>query len=312
MNLVQWHITSQPPSDLCPNTMGSTFYHQGIHSFIGAYKVLAHIVKHSGTFLSALEEAVAGQVSADKVTWSEPLIEALNSTKEALSTAKVITLTQPDNFLWIVTNGAVKNNGLQAILYMTSGNSNPKLVGFFRTKLHKCQPTWMPCEIEALCIAAAIKHDSLFIVQSSKETSVFTDSKPCVRAYEKLYRGEFSTSIRMPTFLTPVSHFHVSVCHLKGDASLSSDFSCRNAAPCNQHNCLTCSFAAQVEDSIVQSISVHDVIKGNITLPFTAHSTWQSIQADDPDLRRTQAHLRQDTRPHGLKNPPKGPTASKV
>ena len=29
LGLVQWHITSQPPSDLCPHTIGSTFYHQG-------------------------------------------------------------------------------------------------------------------------------------------------------------------------------------------------------------------------------------------------------------------------------------------
>ena len=155
----------------------------------------------------------------------------------------------------------------------------------------------MPCEIEALCIAAAIKHHSLFIVQLSKQTSVLTNSKPCVQAYEKLCRGEFSTSAQVSTFLTAVSHFHVSVRHLKGDANLPSDFSYRNAAPCNQPNCQICSFVAQVEDSVIQSISVHDVIKGNITLPFTTHSTWRSTPADDPDLRRTQAHLRQGTRP---------------
>ena len=134
----------------------------------------------------------------------------------------------------------------------------------------------MQCEIEALCIAVAIKHFSLFIVQSSKQTSVLTDSKPCVQAYEKLCRGKFSTSARVSTFLTAVSRFHVSVRHLKGDANLPSDFSCRNAALCNQPNCQICSFVAQVEDSVVQSISLHDVIKGNITLHFTTHSTWWS------------------------------------
>ena len=101
----------------------------------------------------------------------------------------------------------------------------------------------------------------------------------------------------MSTFLTAVSRFHVSVRHLKGGANLPWDFSCHNAAPCNQPNCQICSFVAQVEDSVFQSTSVHHVIKGNITLPFTTHSTWQSTQADDPDLRRTQAHLRQGTRP---------------
>ena len=74
-------------------------------------------------------------------------------------------------------------------LYITSGSSKPKLAGFFSAKLRKRQPTWMPCEIEALCIAAAMKHYSLFIVQSSKQISVLTDSKPCAQAREKLCRG---------------------------------------------------------------------------------------------------------------------------
>ena len=34
------------------------------------------------------------------------------------------------------------------------------LAGFFGAKLRKHQVTWLPCEIEALCIAAAIKHFS--------------------------------------------------------------------------------------------------------------------------------------------------------
>ena len=39
---------------------------------------------------------------------------------------------------------------------------------------------WLPCEIEVLCIGAAIKHFSPYIVQSSHTTQVLTDSKPCV------------------------------------------------------------------------------------------------------------------------------------
>ena len=77
---------------------------------------LARVVKHSSTFWSALEEAVASQVSIDNIAWSEPLIKAFNSTKEALSAAKVITLPQPDDFLWIVTDGTVKNDGIGATL----------------------------------------------------------------------------------------------------------------------------------------------------------------------------------------------------
>ena len=58
-----------------------------------------------------------------------------------------------------------------------------------------------------------------------------------------------------------------------------------------------CSFVAQTEDSVVHAISVHDIINGNINLPFTTHSTWRSTQAEDLALRRTQTHLKQRTQP---------------
>ena len=270
---------------------------KGLRSFIGAYKVLARVVKHCSHFLSPLEEAVAGHKSADKITWSEPLIQAFHTAKSALSTTQVITLPRSGDHLWIVTDGAVKNYGLGATLYITRGNSKPQLAGFFSTKLRKRQPTWIPCEVEALCIAAAIKHYSPYIIQSSEQASVLTDSKPCVQAYEKLCRGEFSTSSRISTFLTAVSRFHVSVRHLKGDANLPSDFSCRNAPPCEEPSCQICSFVATIEESVVQSITVADIVNGNANLPFTTRSTWRSTQADDPDLRRTLTHMRQGTRP---------------
>lgn len=47
------------------------------------------------------------------------------------------------------------------------------------TKLHDYR---VKIQIEALCIAAAIKHFSLFIVQSLKQSQVPTVSKPCVEA----------------------------------------------------------------------------------------------------------------------------------
>ena len=50
------------------------------------------------------------------------------------------------------------------------------LAGFFSAKLRKHQVTWLPCEIEALCIAAAVKHFSAYIIQSTQRTCVLADS----------------------------------------------------------------------------------------------------------------------------------------
>jgi len=57
------------------------------------------------------------------------------------------------------TDGAVKKHGIASTLYVIRGNKL-KLAGFFSAKLRGHQITWLPCEIEALSIAASIKHFS--------------------------------------------------------------------------------------------------------------------------------------------------------
>lgn len=79
------------------------------------------------------------------------------------------------------------------------------LSGFFSAKLRGRQVTWLPCEVEALSIAVAIEHLHPYIVQSIHKACILTDSKPCVQAFEKLCRGEFSASPRVSTFLSTVS-----------------------------------------------------------------------------------------------------------
>ena len=68
---------------------------KGLRSFLSGYKILAHIIKHCSHFLSPLEDAVGGHASADKITWSEALLQTFNSAMAALSTAHAITLPRP-------------------------------------------------------------------------------------------------------------------------------------------------------------------------------------------------------------------------
>ena len=49
-------------------------------------------------------------------------------------------------------------------------------------QLRKHQVTLLPCEIEALAIAAAINHFAPHIIQSPHTTEVRTDSRPCLQA----------------------------------------------------------------------------------------------------------------------------------
>ena len=133
-----------------------------------------------------------------------------------LQTNQTIHLPQPSDQLWIVTDGAVKAHGLGATLYITRSDNKPLLAGFFSAKLKKRQMDWLPCELEGLCIAASIRHFSPYLIQSVPVGCLLTDSKPCVEAFQKLKRGEFSASSRLTTFLTAASRYQLSIRHLQG------------------------------------------------------------------------------------------------
>ncbi|XP_053402590.1 uncharacterized protein LOC128557938 [Mercenaria mercenaria] len=146
-------------------------------------------------------------------------------------------------------------------------------------------------------IGASVKHFSPYLIQSSKTACVLTDSQPCVQAIQKLYRGEFSASPRVTSFLSIVSRYQVSVKHLAGSANVPSDFASRNAPECTEEKCQICTFIQVMEDSVVRSIKVDDILNETSRLPFTTRSAWRDIQADCPDLRRVHSHLKQGTRP---------------
>ena len=267
-----------------------------LRSFIGAYKVLARVIPNCSTFLAPLDDAVAGQPSNELITWSDNLSAAFREAQSALSTNRTITLPRPDDLLWIVTDGAVKKPGIGATLYVTRGD-RLHLAGFFSAKLRGSQISWLPCEVEALSIAVATKHFSPYIIQSNHNACILTDSKPCVQAFEKLCRGEFSASPRVSTFLSVVSRFQASVRHVSGSAILPSDFSSRNAPLCQDNTCQVCSFIHRTEESVVRQASIQDILNGNARLPFTTRTSWLAIQSECKDLRRTHAHLAQGTRP---------------
>ena len=267
-----------------------------MRSFIGAFKILSRVLPHCAHLISPLDNSIAGKQSQDHIDWTDDLRDAFKTAQRALSQNRSVILPKPDDQLWIVTDGATKTGGLGATLYATR-DGKLRLAGFFSAKLRKQQIDWIPCEVEALCIATALKHFSPYVTQSLHHACILTDSKPCVQAYEKLCRGEFSSSARVSTFLSIVSRFQASVRHLAGSVNLPSDFASRNAPDCLVEGCQICSFIARLEDSTVRSVNVRDVVSGVVKLPFTSRPAWKSIQSECADLRRARAHLTQGTHP---------------
>ena len=273
-----------------PNTVSR------MRSFVGAYKVLARVIPGCSAHLAPLDDITAGRQSQETIAWTDELRDSFLKAQRALSSARTIMLPKPDDQLWIVTDGAVREPGIGATLYVTR-EEKLHLSGFFSAKLRGSQATWLPCEVEALSIAAATKHFSPYIIQSNKNACILTDSKPCVQAFEKLCRGEFSASPRVSTFLSVLSRYQASVRHVAGSAILPSDFASRNAPPCQYETCQVCSFIMRTKESVVRMTSIQDVLDGNVRLPFTSRAAWLAVQSECPDLRRTHAHLIQGTRP---------------
>ena len=222
------------------------------------------MIPHCANFTTPLENAITGLKGSDPNPWTDPLHDAFSSAQKALRDSRSITLPRFSDQLWIITDGAVRNPGIGATLYVTR-NGQPKIAGFFSVKLRKHQVT---CELEALSIASSIKHFSPYLVQSDKTGFILTDSKPCVEAFEKLHHGEFSASPRVTTFLSTASRFQVSLRHLPGCANLVADFASRNAPPCTHPNCQICSFINHTENSVVRKVTVNDVLLGNIHYHF--------------------------------------------
>lgn len=269
---------------------------RGMRSFIGAYKMLSRVLPNCSQLIAPLDDAIAGKQSGDKISWTENLNEHFVSAQKSLDSHKSITLPKSTDQLWIVTDGSVGKRGIGATLYVTR-NEKLSLAGFFSAKLRKHQVTWLPCEVEALCIAAAVKHFSPYIIQSNIQACVLTDSKPCVQAFDKLCRGEFSASPRVTSFLSVVSRYQVNLRHLSGAVNIPSDFASRNAPDCDEPRCQICCFVARMEDSVVRTVNVQDILENDTKLPFTTRSAWIDVQSACPDLRRANAHLKQGTRP---------------
>ena len=277
--------TCQPPNTI-----------KGLRSFIGAYKVLSRVISNCSQFLAPLDEATAGKESKETIQWSDHLREAFTGAQKHLASAKTIHMPRPTDQLWIVTDGSVKQHSIGALMYADRGGKL-LLCGHFSARLHGHQPRWLPCEVEALAIAGAVKHFGPYLIQSEHHPVVLTDSKPCVQAYEKLSRGQFSASPRLTSFLSTVCRFQASIRHLAGKSNIPADFASRNAPECTHLTCQVCSYVHEQEEVSVFRISLAEIIRGSATLPYTSRPAWRDIQNECPDLRRTCAHLTQGTRP---------------
>ncbi len=270
-----------------------------LRSFVGAYKVFNRIVRGCAQFLADLEKFMSGKQKSDKLIWSDSMLQCFKSAQEALSKVSVVTLPAPADQLILVHDGS--KVGIGSVLYLRRGESM-KLGGFFSARLKVHQQLWYPCEIEALSIAASVVHYGPYIVQSHHRTQILTDNRPCVQAWGKMKRGEFSASARVGSFMSILSQYDVDVQHIKGEYNLPSDFQSRNPPSCERKSCQICKFISDSDNIVVRAVSVESVLAGHEVVPYATRSAWKNLQLECQDLRRVHSHLRQGTRPTAKKS----------
>ena len=265
-----------------------------MRSYIGAYKVFNRMIRGCAANLSDLEKLIAGKQKNDKLSWTDPLLQSFRTSQKALSTSSTITLPRRSDQLVIVHDGS--QLGVGSVLYLKR-NDTIRLGSFFSAKLKSHQALWYPCEIEALSVAVSVSHFAPYIRESLNRTQILTDSRPCVQAWGKMRRGQFSTSARVATFMSTLSQFDVEVQHISGSLNLPSDFLSRNPPSCSSHSCQVCKFIEDSDSVVVRNVSVKDVLAGHKPVPFGNRGAWKNLQAECHDLRRVHSHLTNGTRP---------------
>ena len=267
---------------------------KNMRSFIGSYKFLSKVIPKHSDFLAPLDKACSKGASSDKIVWTTELENAFQKAKDHLKENKILTLPRKEDKLQIITDAAAISAGLAASLFVIR-ESKPSLAGLFNARKTSSQAGWLACELEALGIAAAVKHFSPYIIQSQHTTEVLTDSLPCVQAYDKLQRGAFSNSSRVTTFLSTVSRYHVKLSHISGNLNIA-DYPSRNPIPCDGC-CQICKFIDQLDTSVVREITVKDILAGHCQIPYMTRNTWIQAQQECPDLNQVYRLLRDGRTP---------------
>ena len=125
---------------------------------------------------------------------------------------------------------------------------------FYSAKLKAHQRKWLPCEVEALAISAAVNHWVAYILESVHTVQILTDSRPCVQAFKGLCQGQFSHSARVSTFLSTLRRYNVCVQYIPGELNLPADYQSRNPPGCDNHSCPLCRFLSETSIALLPNL----------------------------------------------------------
>ena len=269
---------------------------KGLRSWIGSVKYLSTSIQCYSTLLAPLEATVGKRPPAEHVHWTEELLKAFRVVQAKLRSIRPITVPRRSDKLIITTDASIRYSGLAAVLFVLRDGAM-LLGGYYSAKLKDTQVRWLPCELEALAIGAAVDHWKVYIMNSWSPVQILTDSKPCIQAFRKLCLGQFSASACISTFLAVLSQYRVTMQHISGVTNLPADYGSRNPAECQSPTCQICSFVREASMTTVRAVSVDDILNNRTTMPFLTSTAWKQTQQECKDLRKAYMHLKNGTRP---------------
>ena len=109
--------------------------------------------------------------------------------------------------------------------------------------------------------------------------------------------GQFSNSARVTTFLTNIFRYSIFVSHILGINIHLTDFASRNPIECSDHSYQICKFVGETAETLVRTVSVEDVVKGQVRMPCISRPGWLNTQKECSELKKVYQYLSQANRP---------------
>ena len=297
------HIMSTISKSVLPTTV------KQMRSFNGAVKQMKDNLPNYHLLLHPLEQITAGRKSMDRIVWTETLRTQFKQVQDACSRPDVLAMIRPGEKTVMFPDYSFENQAGGAPLYVRR-DGKLLTVRNFGARL-KTKKRWPPCEGEAWMIKIGLENHSPWIWDSNEKCEVATDNMPCVLAYKRLLRGEFSNSVRVAYYLSSIAHIPCFIIHKPG-MNHPGDFDSRNPVPCNfgDSTCHVCKFAFDESGQSAQEIlyqpgdavigaafTVADIDSGALSIPFTQTSGWKNIQEADSTLTKLKLHIEGGTIP---------------
>ena len=283
-----WHPTSHTISALVNATQPTTV--KKLRSFLGSFKQLSASLPNYAATVHDLEQVVGGKASGERIIWNDTLQAAFSAAKQLAADPQGIAEPRPEDHLSTYSDYSAESRAVGGRLVISrtnaDGSTQQLIEGFFSAVLDRHKQHWLPCEGEAAAIRLVLNHFQNQIRESNHPTIHYTDSQPCVLAWQRSRRGAFSSSSRINAFLTGLSVLPVEVRYKPGKEMLTSDFASRNPFPCKDTRCQICRFAQEWQEIgdnalYIRSLTVEDIKAGKSIMPMIQTSVWKNIQMND-------------------------------